>query len=58
MTEGKIEYFAERDKFSTDRTKGRDIKGFINLYEYMLEKNPKNPLMLKKRTDWAWKGQT
>ena len=46
MTEGKIEYFAERDKFSTDRTKGRDIKGFINLYEYMLEKNPKNPLML------------
>ena len=46
LKDGKIEYFAQQDKLSTDPFKGTELKGFINLYEYMLERNPKNPLML------------
>ena len=46
MSEGKIEYFAEKDRSSMDPLKGSDFKGFINLYEYKVESSPRNPLML------------
>ena len=46
MSLGKIEYFDEKDNLSRDPFKGKRLKGYINLYEYVLERNPKNPLML------------
>ena len=45
LNEGKIEYFERKGK-GNDPLKGEDMKGFINLYEFVLQKNPLNPLML------------